>query len=344
MAERIFTMSQRELDCIHVIKQVMAKKITQISAAKQLNISVRHVRRLSRTHERQGAKGLISKRRGRPSNNQLAPELKGLVIALISARYSDFGPTFAHEKLTEQHGLKLSIESTRKLMMSAGLWKGKRRKKAQLHPSRARRPQLGELVQIDGSPHAWFEDRAPKCCLIVFIDDATSRVMAARFVEVESTEAYFETAEIYIKKYGLPLSFYSDRHGIFRVNIPEAKSGTGYTQFGRALHTLEIELICANSPQAKGRVERMNYTLQDRLVKELRLRGISSIEAGNLFLPEFIEDLNQRFSVLPADPNDAHRPLLENTALDIIFTQQNQRKTSAHSTPKCNLLSTPECL
>ena len=180
-----------------------------------------------------------------------------------------------------------------------------------------------------GLKHVWFECRAPKCCLLVFIDDATSRVMAAHFTEVETSEAYFLATEAYIKKHGRPLSFYSDRHAIFRVTLAEAKGGTGDTQFGRALRTLGIELICANSPQAKGRVERMNATLQDRLVKELRLRNISSTPEANAFLSIFFEDLNKRFSVDPADPADTHRLIRPaDDILDVILSRQSQRKTS----------------
>ena len=179
----------------------------------------------------------------------------------------------------------------------------------QFHQPRLRREALGELVQIDGSEHRWFEDRAEPCSLLVFIDDATGRLMQLRFVPSESAFAYFEALQGYLEAHGCPVAFYSDKHSVFRVARKEAKGGQGMTQFGRALAELNIEILCANSSQAKGRVERVNRTLQDRLVKDLRLAGISSVEAGNAFLPGFMARFNARFAVAPARPNDLHRPL-----------------------------------
>ena len=212
-------------------------------------------------------------------------------------------------------------------MLKEGLWVGKKRKKVVVHQTRARRSTFGELVQIDGSPHDWFEGRSPKCCLIVFIDDATSRLVQLYFSEQETTEAYFKATEHYIIEHGIPLGFYSDKYGVFRVNQPEALSGTGETQFGRALRELGIDLQCANSPQAKGRVERANKTLQDRLVKEMRLRGISDMQTAQAFLPEFIRDHNQRFAVAPKNSLDAHRKNIPDiNTLKIILSPQHQRK------------------
>lgn len=181
--------------------------------------------------------------------------------------------------------------------------------------TRQRRPRYGELVQIDGSPHAWFEDRGPRCTLIVFIDDATSRLMALHFVPSETTRSYLETLRDYILNYGRPLALYSDRHGIFRVNAKEAESGDGKTEFGRVVERLEIASIQAGTPQAKGRVERSNQTLQDRLVKEMRLRNISSMEAGNTFAASFIAFWNERFAVPPRDAKPAHRPWTDTAAV-----------------------------
>jgi len=329
MTTRIIAMSTKEVDRLLVIQQVESKQLTQVAAAKRLNLTTRHVRRLQTQYRREGPASLVSKRRGAPSNHRLNQSLKDQVIHLITLNYHDFGPTFAHEKLTEVHGLTLSVESVRQLMLKAGLWVGKRRKTGRIHQRRVRRSCLGELVQIDGSPHDWFEGRAPRCCLLVFIDDATSRLMWLHFTEAETTEAYFTATEAYLKHHGRPLSFYSDRHSIFRVNIPEAASGTGETQFSRAMRELDIELICANSPQAKGRVEKANGTLQDRLIKEMRLKGISNIPAANAFLPEFIADYNKRFAVAPASPVDAHRSTLpDDVSLNLIFSQHHPRKLS----------------
>ena len=202
---------------------------------------------------------------------------------------------------------------------------------------RPRRACLGELVQIDGSPHAWFEDRGPTCTLLVYIDDATGKLMELLFVEVETTLGYYAATRRYIDRHGLPIAFYSDKNSIFKVNAKGALSGTGMTQFGRAMKNLGIEVICANTPQAKGRVERANLTLQDRLVKELRLKGISTIGAANAFLPEFIEDFNRRFAVQPRSNHDAHRPVLFlDDELNIIFSHQETRILSKNLTLQYN--------
>jgi hypothetical protein len=201
-----------------------------------------------------------------------------------------------------------------------------------IHQLRERRPRWGELVQIDGSPHAWFENRAPKCTLLVFVDDATSRLMYLQFVDAETTFNYFANVHSYLTQFGKPLTFYSDRFGVFRVNMPNPLTGTGLTQFGRALQELDIELICAHSPEAKGRFERANQTLQDRLVKELRLRGISSMAEANLYLPEFIAEYNQRFAVAARTSESAHRPLRKGEDLERILTLSDHRVLSKNLT------------
>jgi len=245
---------------------------------------------------------------------------------LIRKKYPDFGPTLAHEKLTEVHGLKLSVESLRGIMMTSGIWKGKKRKVVATHQMRTRRSCLGELIQIDGSPHAWFENRGPRCCLLVFVDDATGRIMMLHFEEEESAQGYFDATYKYIILHGIPVAFYSDRHGIFRVNIKEAQSGTGETQYSRSLRELDITLINANSPQAKGRVENKNGTLQDRLVKELRLQDISDIKSANDFLPGFIKDFNRRFAKIPASSTNLHRKRqLPPKLLRHILSHQHER-------------------
>lgn len=322
-------MSLSEISRLEVVDRIVAKRITQAKGAEQLGISRRQMVRICNKHKQEGPAGLVSKHRGKPSNNHLSDEVRKGVSRLIKAHYADFGPTFAHQKLTELHKLKLSVESTRKIMIEEKIWRGKKRKAMRHHPMRQRRSSLGELVQIDGSPHDWFEGRAPRCCLLVFVDDATSRLLMLRFVTEESTEGYFDATRDYLIKHGRPISFYSDKHSIFRVNIKEAASGTGETQFSRAMRELGIELICANSPQAKGRVEKANRTLQDRLVKELRLKSINSIDAANAFLPEFISDYNKRFAIEPVCSEDAHRKTIpEPEVLDLLFSKQCQRKLS----------------
>jgi hypothetical protein len=229
---------------------------------------------------------LVSKKRGRPSARRLSEDVRTALVALLQARYADFGPTLALEKLTEQHGARLSRETLRKWMMAAGLWLPRAQRRQRPHPPRYRRPCLGELVQIDGCDHEWFEARWPRCVLLVFVDDATSRIMQLRFVASESTFDYFAAVRRYIKEHGKPVAFYSDKASIFRVNARAPRCGPNATQFARAMGELNVDVLCANSPQAKGRVERAHQTLQDRLVKELRLRGIDNPDDANRFGPE----------------------------------------------------------
>lgn len=331
MSETI-NMSRRELSRVEVMQQLKAKRITQGQAAEQLGLTVRHIKRLWRAYRAGGAQALVSKRRGQPSNHQLDADLKSQALALLESRYPDFGPTLAHEKLTEIHHLRLGRETVRQLMMANAVWQPHPAKAGRAHPMRPRRPRRGELVQIDGSLHAWFENRGPVCTLLAYIDDATGQVLELFFAPAETTFSYFAATRRYLAEYGKPLAFYSDKHGIFRINAEAAVTGTGLSQFGRAMTELEIEIICANSPQAKGRVERLYETLQDRLVKELRLRGISDLAAANAFMPEYRADYNRRFGVVPADLGDAHRALLPGDVLDQIFTLQTQRIISKNLT------------
>ncbi|MDR6759819.1 hypothetical protein J2Y48_005146, partial [Mycoplana sp. BE70] len=246
-------------------------------------------------------------------------------VAIVRERYADFGPTLAAEKLAEHDGLTVSRETLRQWMSEAGLWLSRQQRRT-FHQLRLRREAYGELVQIDGSEHRWFEDRGPACSLLVFIDDATGKLMQLRFVRSESAFSYFEALALYLKRHGAPIAFYSDKHSVFRVAKKDAKGGQGMTQFGRALCELNIEILCANSSQAKGRVERMNRTLQDRLVKELRLAGIDDMEEGNAFLPGFIERYNARFARTPVRREDLHRPLnLMPDRLKEILCKREQR-------------------
>jgi transposase len=328
-------MSQRELTRLEVIQRVKRKTLKQRQAAELLSLSVRQAKRLCRAYQASGAAGLISKRRGRLSNNRLPEKTINKARQLLRSRYPDFGPTLATEKLAIE-GVSLSVETVRQLLIGEGLWKAKAVRRPVIHQLRERRARWGELVQIDGSPHDWFEGRAPKCTLLVFVDDATSRLMYLQFVAAETTFNYFAAVRSYITEFGKPLAFYSDKFGVFRVNIPNALSGTGLTQFGRALKELDIELICAHSPQAKGRVERANQTLQDRLTKELRLRGICSLEQANAYLPEFIAAYNTRFAVAPRAAESAHRALGKAEDLDRILTLCEWRTLSKNLTLSYN--------
>ncbi len=331
--DALLTMSNREITRLEVMQRLQDKRLRQHEASRMLGISVRQVKRLFRAYKDQGPPGLISRRRGKPSHNRLDPQTVQKVIDLIYEHYRDFGPTLAHEKLTEQHDLRLSRESVRGIMIAEGWWKPKRAKKPPVHQMRERRACFGELVQIDGSDHDWFEGRAPKCTLLVYIDDATGRLGELWFVPAETFFGYCEASRHYFERYGKPVAFYSDKHGIFRVNQPRPLGTTsGLTQFGRAMQELDVEIICANTPQAKGRIERANQTLQDRLVKELRLQGISDLDRANAFLNEFREDYNRRFGVAPRSSHDAHRPLLKSENLDIILTHQKTATLSKNLT------------
>jgi hypothetical protein len=217
-------------------------------------------------------------------------------------------------------------------MIEDGIWKTRTQRKKRIQQPRHRRDCYGELVQIDGSEHHWFEDRGPKCVLLVYVDDATSELMALRMCESESAFSYFHATRGYLECHGKPVAFYSDKAGVFRVNAKNPKAGDGLTQFGRAMSDLNIDVICANTPAAKGRVERANKTLQDRLVKELRLRDISTMQDANAYLPEFAQDYNRRFGRPARNDRDAHRPLLAHDHLDDIFTWQEERRVTAQLT------------
>jgi hypothetical protein len=227
------------------------------------------------------------------------------VIELVRLRYADFGPSLAAEVLLAKDGVKVSRETLRKWMVEDGLWLSRKQRRS-FHQPRLRRESYGELIQIDGSDHRWFEERGAACSLLVFIDDATGKLMQLRFVPSESTSSYFDCLRGYLDAHGCPVAFYSDKHTVFRINR-DAKGCAGMTHFGCALAELNIEIICANSSQAKGRVERVNRTLQARRVKELRLDDVCDLQAGNVFLPKFLERFNEKFSVRTGKPEDLHR-------------------------------------
>ncbi|MDN5940030.1 MAG: ISNCY family transposase [Salinisphaera sp.] len=333
--EVLLKMSHKELDRLGLIEKAAGRELTQMQAAVQLGLSVRQVKRLVRRFREAGPEGLVSCRRGQASPQRIERAVREHFVEVLRERYADFGPTLAHEKLVAHHQFAYSVETLRHWMVEAGLWQAKRRRVVRAFQVRERRPCSGELIQIDGSPHDWFEGRAPRCTLIVFIDDATGALMGLRFAPAETTEAYMRVLDEYLGTYGRPVSLYSDRHSIFRVNMPDREGEL--TQFGRALETLDIEAIHARTPQAKGRVERANQTLQDRLVKEMRLAGIDSIEAANAWLPGFISAYNERFAVAPASEADAHRPVLHDAEeLALILCLHHRRTLSKNLTLQCH--------
>lgn len=303
-------MSEREVHRVEVLSSVVAGGMSTSEAASVLCLSDRQVQRLLKTFRDDGAIALRHKARGRPSNNRSLEGLRDLTLSIVRESYADFGPTLAAEKLAERDGVKVSRETLRKWMVEDGLWLSRSQRRV-FHRPRLRRECYGELVQIDGSDHRWFEDRDAPCTLIVAVDDATSAIQEMRFVPSESTFAYFEMLAGHLRSHGKPVAFYSDKHSVFRVAKADAKSGHQAMQFGRVLLELNIEILCANSSQAKGRVERKNRTLQDRLVKEMRLDGVTGMKAGNDWLPGYILRHNQQFARTPARPDNLHRAVTE---------------------------------
>jgi len=303
--ERI-TMTMCELDRFKVIQDVADGKLQPWRAAERLGLTTRQIRRLVGRLREHGPQGLVSQRRTKPSNNRLDSMMTDRVLSIIRDRYADFGPTLACEKLYECHDIRLAKETVRKLMTDAGLWVPRRQRPPKVYQPRARRACLGELIQIDGCDHRWFEERAPACTLLVYVDDATSRLMMLHFTQTESTFSYFEATRAYLERYGKPVAFYSDKYSVFR-SPTAGKTGSSVTQFGRAMYELNIDTFCANSSSAKGRVERAHLTLQDRLVKELRLRGISTVAEANAYAPSFMAAYNARFAKPPRSDFNAMR-------------------------------------
>lgn len=320
----VVAMSHGELSRFDTLMRVERGELRVDDAAALLGLKRRQIFRLLDRLRTEGAAGLISRKRGRPSNRRHSDALREQIIAIVREHYHDFGPTLAREYLIERHGITVACETLRQFMIQAGLWKDREARRPRPYQPRYRRDCRGELVQVDGSKHWWFEDRGPQCTLLVFIDDATSELMHLRMVESENTFAYMDAMTAYIEAHGKPVAIYSDKHSVFRNNTASAK-GDGMTHFGRAIETLNIEIICANSPQAKGRVERANGTLQDRLVKAMRLEGIATIEEANAFLPGYMARHNQRFAKAPFDPRDVHRPLAPHDDLKAEMVWREQR-------------------
>lgn len=304
------------LDAMHRVER---DEQTVVAAAALMGVSVRQARRLWQRFQAQRAAGLIHQLRGRPSNRRMPEELRQRIVKRFLERYADFGPTFACEKLAED-GLPVSPDTLTALLKERQLWQ-RRRKHKKHRQRRERRASFGSMVQMDGSPHDWFEGRAPWCVLMVLIDDATNRT-SARFYPAETTVAAFDVFGRWTRRHGLPRSVYVDRHGIYHDEDHPEKP----TQFGRAMKELGVELILAHSPQAKGRVERRHQVFQDRLVKELRLRNISDLEQANAFLEKiFLPEINRRYAVQPRQDTDLHRPLPPDLNLAEILCVQEER-------------------
>ncbi len=326
-------MSQKEVVRSKVLDKLMLGEINQKDAAIKLEVTPRQVRRLLKRYQILGLSGLVSLKRGLVSNRRLSEATYTLAANLIGKHYWDFGPTLVAEKLAAVHGIKIAVESTRKLMIKAGYWKPKRGANIRVHPMRDRRPCFGEMIQIDGSPHDWFEGRSETCTLLVFIDDATGRLTGLRFEQSETTLGYMHLLHDHITQFGVPASLYSDKHGIFRINAKNADPDSE-TQFTRAARELGIGCIHANSPQAKGRVERANQTLQDRLVKEMRLARINDMVAANEWLPNYIKIHNDRFAVIPQETRDAHGEY-SGTQADLMKILSIQRRKKLSKNISC---------
>ncbi|WP_233888566.1 ISNCY family transposase [Paraburkholderia flagellata] len=323
----LITASMRELERVKVIEAVIEGRLRCFQAAERLQLSERQISRLCRRYEAAGPAGLVSAKRGRPSNRELSVDLRARAMALVCERYADFGPTLACEKLAECHGIALARETVRRWMRDAGLWIPRAQRPPKVYQPRARRACLGELVQIDGSDHRWFEERAPACTLLVYVDDATSRLMHLHFTQTESTFSYFEATRAYLERHGKPVALYSDKASVFR-SVRAHETGRSVTHFGRAMYELNIETFCANSSSAKGRVERAHLTLQDRLVKELRLRGISTVAGANAYAPAFMAAYNVRFAKPSRSTFNAHRPLRADEDLDALLTWRETRRVT----------------
>jgi hypothetical protein len=305
-------MSVKELRRVHVIHQVIEKKVTQRTASGLLGLTDRQIRRVVKRVRELGDGGLVHQSRGKPSPRRIDERIKAQVIGLYEKQYGDFGPTLAAEKLMERDGIRISDETLRQWLLERGVMHFKRRKRPH-RQWRERKVHRGELVQMDGSHHAWFEDRGPDCVLMAYSDDASGRVYA-RFYAYEGTIPAMDSFKRYVKRNGLPLAVYADKHTTYKspaepTLIEQLAGQEPMSQFERSLSELGIEMIHAHSPQAKGRIERLFKTFQDRLIKEMRLAGIATMEEANRFLAGYLPIYNRRFSVQPAQTADLHRSI-----------------------------------
>jgi len=326
----LITMSAKEIDRFAVIGNLKVGEINGSEAAEQLGLSLRQVRRLKNRFKKDDPKSIAHQGRGKESNRKLKKIIIDKIITLLLTVYIGFGPTLAAEKLRERDKINISHETLRIIMVKNDLWKPKSKKRNKEHREwRPRREHYGSMEQYDGCYHHWFEDRADECCLLLAVDDATGRITKAKFDHHEGILPTFAFWRAYVEKKGKPASIYLDKFSTYKINHKSAEDNKELiTQFQRVCHELSIALISANSPEAKGRVERMFETLQDRLVKELRLLNISDIATANKFLEEkFIPAFNDRFAVVPAKRADLHRPLTKTDKenLDSVFSVHSER-------------------
>lgn len=322
----ILIMSRKEARRLYVLRKVLDGEIKQVAAAGMLSMSTRQIRRIVERIQEEGDEGVIHKLRGEKSNRKIASKVKDKIIRLYRKKYEGFGPTLAAEKFDELDGIAISDETLRLWLIESGDWK-KARKRVCHRQWRERKGYQGEMVQMDGSHHDWFEGRGPKCVLMGYIDDATGETFG-KFYEYEGTKPAMDSFMSYTQKYGLPLSVYLDRHTTYKSpkkESPEDDIGS-LSQFERAMEELGVEVIHAYSPQAKGRIERLFGTLQDRLVKEMRLQGIKGIEEANAFLETYWPKYNSCFTVEPRESADLHRKVSKGMDLNSILCIKIERR------------------
>ncbi len=336
MSQETLKMSQKERERMVIMRQYQSGELLLKQAAWQMKVSGRQASRIKKRFVAQGAEGLIHRSRDMPSQRSHEPEFRRHVLEVYQKRYPGFGPTLACEKMAEHEGLEVNRETLRRWLIAENLWRVG--KKERVHrQKRKRRDRFGQMIQIDGSDHAWFEERGQKAMLMVLIDDATGKIML-HMAEAETTRAALTLLEKWVRRYGVPNSIYADRRTVYFTSEfvhdrDRREDPQTFTRFMAVTERLGIEMIPAYSPQAKGRVERMNGTLQDRLVKELRLLGIDTIDGANAMLDAFADDQNRRFALEPARPGDAHRRAPQGRRQwDYFFCTEETRKVQKDNT------------
>jgi len=328
MRKDIITMSSREVKRFKIMEKVLERQLIQAKAGEVLGLSERQVRRIVKRVREEGARGVVHRSRGQPSARKMPEEREERIGSIVEEHYCDFGPTLASEKLLESKGIKISKEKLRQIMLARGLWQRRRRRK-EIHQWRERKAYFGEMVQMDGSHHDWLEGRGPKMILMGYVDDATGDIFG-RFYDYEGVYSAMDSLERYIRLYGLPVSLYLDKHSTYKTTRQPStdellRGESAETQFERAGRELGIEIIHAHSPQAKGRIERVFGTLQDRLVKEMRLAGVTTLEEANNYLERFLPLYNKRFARAPLREGNLHRSLPRGIKLQSIFCIKGAR-------------------
>ena len=338
-SEDIIMLSQKELIRLHIVQKILNKELRHKEASEALSLSERQIRRIVNRVKFEGNQGIVHKSRGKPSNRRIAPRLKNKIIECYRTKYSGFGPTFAAEKLFERDKIEVHHETLRQWLMESGDWK-KVRKSRSHRQWRERKHHVGEMIQMDGSHHDWFEQRGPKCVFMGYIDDAANNTFG-RFYPYEGTFPAMDSFKRYARKYGIPVSLYLDKHSTYKStakpSIDEMLSNTKpLSEFERAMKEFGVKVIHADSPQAKGRVERLFRTLQDRLVKEMRLEKISTIDDANKFLARYLPKHNKKFAVKPAKQCNLHREIPKGTNIDRILCRKTQRVLKSDMTVEYN--------